>query len=73
MVYQGYALDSTMGHILWSDQRLVSHRANLDGVLGQSIEELSSGCRFPAVEAEHELVEVVVEVLGPHRTLMSSK
>jgi len=61
-----------MRNILWSDQSFVSHRANLDGVLSQPVEEFSSGGRLSSIKSEDKLVEVVVEVLGSHGTLMRS-
>ncbi|CAN5500899.1 hypothetical protein BH09VER1_BH09VER1_53480 [soil metagenome] len=62
-----------MHNILRSHQLFVGHRGNLDGMLCQSEEEFSAGGRLSSVEAKSELIKVVVEVLGPHGSLMGSK
>jgi hypothetical protein len=46
---------------------------NLRGLLDQAVEELTAGSRGPAVEAEGELVQVLVEMAGSDSTLMGAE
>ena len=55
-----------------SDHRRVGYGLHRHGLLQQPVEELATVARSPAVEAEGELVEVVVEVLATDRTLVCS-
>jgi len=55
------------------DQQLIGCRLNLHGLLGQSVEEFPSRLGLAAVEAERELIEVVVKVLVADRALVGSQ
>ena len=56
-----------------SDQRLVGHRLDGDGLLHQAVEELASTSGLAAVEAEGEFVEVGVEMLVADGSLMRTQ
>jgi len=75
----GYLLDSGSPNILWSgqcraciafDHRFVRDRVDGDSLLEESEKEFAPATRFPPVEAEGEFVQVIVQVLQAHRSLM---
>jgi transposase InsO family protein len=72
----GYPLDSCSPNLLWfaggglSNHRPVRGRISCDGLLNQSVEELAPASRFPPVEAERKLVQVVDQMLRAHRPLV---
>ena len=51
----------------------ICYRRHRHGLLGEAQEQLPSATRIPPVEAEGELVQVVVQVLSADRTLMSAQ
>src|SRR5664279_2981166 len=72
----GYPLHSRSlkgwGWIVNGNDLMVRCRPTGDGVLDEAMEEQSAGLGAPAVEAEGEFVEVVVEMLELDATLMGS-
>ncbi len=56
-----------------SHDLLVGKRFDSNGVLEQALEEQTTMARTPAVEAESELVQVVIDAVEARRTLMRSK
>src|ERR1039458_3159367 len=55
------------------DQAAVRDRVRDDGLLEQSVEQQAAPPRVASVEAECELVEVRIEVLGSDRTLVGAE
>src|SRR6202789_1853363 len=55
------------------DQRFVRNRLDSDGLFQQSAEQLASASRLAAVESERELVEIGIQMLHAHSSLMSSQ
>jgi hypothetical protein len=50
---------------------IVGHRLHGDGLLRQSVKEPTPTLGGSAIEAESEVVEVVIQTLVTHRSLMS--
>src|SRR5260370_21088460 len=76
-VSSGYPLDSACPNSLWLgahlDQRLISSRRSVDGLLHEPEKQFPAALRSPAVEAEWELVKVVWHLPGSHRALVGSE
>jgi hypothetical protein len=51
---------------------VVSHGINSHGLLREAKEELAPTLGSPAIEAERELIQIVVEVLVADRSLVGS-
>src|ERR1700680_567805 len=73
----GYPLDSAGPNSLWLgahlDQRRISSRRSVDGLLHEPEKQFPAALRSPAVEAECELVKVVWQLPGSHRALVGSE
>src|ERR1017187_482056 len=67
-----YLLDATNPNRLWFHQFRERNWLSLNGLLRQSIEQFAACRRGAAVEAECELVEIIVQVLGRHCALVCS-
>src|ERR1017187_8711503 len=67
-----YLLDATNPNRLWFHQFRERNWLSLNGLLRQSIEQFAAWRRGAAVEAECELVEIIVQVLGRHCALVCS-
>src|ERR1019366_993923 len=65
-----YLLDATNPNRLWFHQFRERNWLSLNGLLRQSIEQFAAWRRGAAVEAECELVEIIVQVLGRHCALV---
>ena len=75
----GYPLDSGSPHRLWFSLRrdrvndpVVRDRVDGHCLLRQAVEEHATAARPPAIEAEGELIQVVVEVLMADGSLVGS-
>jgi hypothetical protein len=56
-----------------ADEGAVGNGRQLDCLLEETIEQLAAGAARAPVEAEGELVEIVVEMLDAHGPLVSSQ
>src|SRR5450756_1732585 len=76
IILNGYPLHSRSlkgwGSIVGGNDLMVRCRPAGDGLLDEAMEEQSAGLGAPAVEAEGEFVEVVVEMLELDAALMGS-
>jgi len=52
------------------DQRLVGSRLDGNGLSEQTVEDLAAAERFAAVERESELIEIGIQMLQAHCSLM---
>src|ERR1035438_3557657 len=52
---------------------VVRHRLGDDGLLQQAVEQHAARGRGAPIEAEHELVEIGVEVLGLNRAMVRAQ
>ena len=69
----GYLLDSTTPNRWWFDQGREGGRFYLNGLLGQTVEQLAPGRRLAAVEPERKFVEVIVQVILANGTLVRTQ
>src|ERR1035437_10264876 len=65
-----YLLDATRPNRLWFHQFCERNRLNLNGLLRQPVEQFAAWRRGATVEAEGELVEIIVQMLGRHCALV---
>ena len=79
----GYPLDSGNPNILWlgsrglsvpvGDDRSIRRWVHGDCLLHKAVEEFSPAALVAPVEAEHKLVEVVVQMLVANRALVRAQ
>src|SRR5271165_1253930 len=55
------------------DDRLVSCWLHRDGLLGKAVEQLPSAVRLAPVEPEGKLVQIAIQMLDAHRSLMCTQ
>jgi hypothetical protein len=58
---------------LWFDQGCKRNRADLHGLLSQSIKQFAARFGFAAVESKSELVKVIVQMLLSNRALVGAQ
>ena len=75
----GYPPDSGSSYRLWFDPAwgrvndpVVGHRIDSHSLLREAKEELAPTLGSPAIEAERELIKIIVEVLMADRSLVGS-
>jgi hypothetical protein len=62
-----------MHHRQRVDDVLVDHRIGGDGLLQQAVKQQAARARAAAVEAEDELIEVIVQMPCLHRSMMGAE
>ena len=56
-----------------SDDLLIGYRVQLHRLLHEAVEQEATGSGGPAVEPEGELIEVIVQVLDAHSSLVRAQ